>query len=74
LSVIQGKIADNEETQQADQITRSDMTDIIMPNMCVILQYYNIPSEKCISEDTKFVDNGSKIDTSGTSDNTKTKK
>lgn len=74
LTVIQGKIADNDETQQADQITRSDMTDIIMPNMCIILQYYNIPSEKCISEDTKFVDSGSKIDASGSSDNTKTKK
>jgi len=71
ITVIQSKIADSDETQQADQITRSDMTDIIMPNMCKILEYYNIPSEKCVSEDTKFVDNGDKIDEWWSKTNTK---
>jgi hypothetical protein len=47
------------------------MTDIIMPNMCKILEYYNIPSEACASENTKFVDNESQIDDSKGDTNTK---
>lgn len=61
LSMIKSKVAKDETNQQADEITKSDMEDIIKPNMCIILDYYNIPSEACSSENTKFVDNGTVI-------------
>lgn len=64
LNVIKSKITDDELNQQADEITKSDMEDIIMPNMCKILDYYSIPSETCSSENTKFVDNNTEIDDS----------
>ena len=54
IKIIQSKISDDPNTQEADQILREDMTDIIMPNMCKILNYYSIPSEKCSSDNTKI--------------------
>jgi heme/copper-type cytochrome/quinol oxidase subunit 2 len=30
---------------------------IIMPNLCKIMAYYDIPSENCSSDDTKIIEN-----------------
>lgn len=56
LSMIAQKITKDPETQKPDEITKDDMELIIMPNICKIAQYYEMPSEKCASENTKIVD------------------
>ena len=61
ITLVSSKIAQDPWNQWPDEISKSDMEDIIMPNMCVILNYYDIPSEKCISDNTKMVDNSQKI-------------
>lgn len=61
ISTISSKITADETNQKEDEITRSDMEDIIMPNMCNILNYFDIPSEKCSSSETKIVENTDSI-------------
>jgi hypothetical protein len=39
------------------------MDTIIMPNICVIMQFYGIPSTLCNSEDTKAVPEGLVVET-----------
>jgi len=53
LAIISQKITKNTLEQKPDEITKDDMDTIIVPNICKITIYYNIPSEKCVSEDTK---------------------
>lgn len=40
---------------QDNQIDKIDMDTIIMPNICIIMQFYNIPTSLCSSEDIKAV-------------------
>jgi len=40
------------------QIDKIDMDTIIMPNICVIMQFYSIPSTLCNSDNTKAVPEG----------------
>lgn len=56
LALISQKITTNPTEQKPDEITTDDMNLIVMPNVCKIANYYNIPSEKCGWEDTKIVD------------------
>ena len=56
LALISQKITNNIQDQKPDEITKDDMDSIILPNICKITKYYNIPSEKCVSEDTKIID------------------
>lgn len=56
LTMISQKITKNPEDQKPDEIAKDDMDNIVVPNICKITKYYNIPSEKCISEDTKIID------------------
>lgn len=62
--MISQKITKNPTEQKPDEITKDDMDAIIVPNICKITLYHNIPSEKCESIDTKFVkDNWIKAET-----------
>jgi len=54
--LISQKINTDETEQGEDEIAKDDMDLIIMPNICKIMDYYNMPSEKCVSEDTKIVE------------------
>lgn len=64
LAMISQKITKNPTEQKPDEITKDDMDAIIVPNICKITLYHNIPSEKCESIDTKFVkDNWIKAET-----------
>ena len=56
LSTITQKISNNPNNQKPDEIARDDMDLIIMPNLCKIMAYYDIPSESCSSQDTKIVE------------------
>ncbi len=56
LALISQKITNNPQEQKPDEIAKDDMDMIILPNICKITRYYNIPSEKCTSEDTKIID------------------
>ncbi|HRX64256.1 MAG TPA: hypothetical protein P5060_04080, partial [Candidatus Absconditabacterales bacterium] len=56
VSLISQKINTDETEQGEDEIAKDDMDLIIMPNICKIMDYYNMPSEKCVSEDTKIVE------------------
>jgi putative effector of murein hydrolase LrgA (UPF0299 family) len=56
VALIAEKIATNPEEQKEDEITKDDMDLFIVPNLCKIMAYYNIPSESCISADTKIVE------------------
>jgi hypothetical protein len=59
LALISQKIAKNPENQRPDEIIKDDMDSIIMPNICKIMNYHNIASEKCSSEDIKVIDDSS---------------
>ena len=50
------KITTNVEEQKPDEIVKDDMDSIIMPNICKIMNYYDIASETCASDDVKVVD------------------
>jgi hypothetical protein len=54
--MISQKITKTPQDQKPDEITKDDMDMIIVPNICKITKYHNIPSENCISEDTKIID------------------
>jgi hypothetical protein len=56
LAMISQKITKDTTEQKPDEITKDDMDTIVVPNICKITVYHNIPSEKCLSEDTKVVD------------------
>ena len=56
LSLISEKITKNVENQKPDEIIKEDMDSIIMPNICKIMNYYEIASEKCASDDVKIID------------------
>ncbi len=56
LATISQKISNNPEDQKPDEIARDDMDLFIMPNLCKIMAYYDIPSESCSSQDTKIVE------------------
>jgi hypothetical protein len=56
LALISQKITKNPEEQKPDEITKDDMEMTILPNICKITVYHNIPSEKCASEEIKIVD------------------
>lgn len=45
--VIGRSVAASSSDIQADQIDPIDMKDIIVPNICLITQFYNIPTETC---------------------------
>lgn len=57
VTLIAQKIADDPTQQKEDEITKDDMDLFIVPNLCKIMVYYNIPSESCSSTDTKIVEN-----------------
>lgn len=44
------------EVQWNDNITKVDMESIVMPNVCKIIDFYDIVSEQCISDTTKIKD------------------
>ncbi|HPC34694.1 MAG TPA: hypothetical protein PLP73_03440, partial [Candidatus Absconditabacterales bacterium] len=56
ISLISQKITTNVEEQKPDEIVKDDMDSIIMPNICKIMNYYDIASETCASDDVKVVD------------------
>lgn len=56
LALISQKITEDLENQKPDEITKDDMDLIIIPNFCKIMDYYDIPSERCSSEETKIVE------------------
>ncbi len=62
LSIISQKIAINPTEQKPDEIAKDDMDLVIMPNLCKIMAYYDMPSESCSSQETKMVEN-EEIDT-----------
>lgn len=43
---------------KSDEIDSMDMELVIIPDMCKIMEYYSIPSEKCSSEEFKTVPTG----------------
>jgi len=49
LAMISEKITPSGAEQKEDQIDQFDMDEIIMPNMCKIMIFYNLPSKYCIS-------------------------
>jgi len=56
ISLISQKISKNPEDQKSDEIVKDDMDTIIMPNICKIMQYHDIASDKCSSDDIKVTD------------------
>jgi hypothetical protein len=46
-SVIGRNVASSSNNIQADQIDPIDMQSIVIPNICLITQFYNIPTETC---------------------------
>jgi len=60
LSVIWKKVVVLQEWQKlkSDEIDSIDMEMIIIPSMCKIMEYYSIPSDKCVMQDIKKVPTG----------------
>lgn len=56
LTMISQKITNDIQNQKPDEITKDDMDMVIMPKFCQISEYYEIPSERCSSEETKIVE------------------
>jgi len=54
--MISQKITNDIQNQKPDEITKDDMDMVIMPKFCQISEYYEIPSERCSSEETKIVE------------------
>ena len=44
LQTIRGKATEDLENQKDDEISKSDLDDVVVPNICKILNYYNITS------------------------------
>ena len=55
INTIKSKTTEDLEHQKEDEITKTDLDEVVIPNICKIMNYYNIPSNTnlCgISEDT----------------------
>lgn len=46
-AIIGRSVAANSNDIQADQIDPIDMQSVVIPNICAITQFYNIPTETC---------------------------
>ena len=58
LNTIKSKTTDDLEHQWDDEITKSDLDNVVVPNICKIMDYYEIASSTnlCgVTEDTKVV-------------------
>lgn len=44
LTLIKSKSTENPDVQKNDEITKSDLDNIVVPNICKIMKYYNIAS------------------------------
>lgn len=66
ISKISLHIVENWKKQWNDNITEIDMESIIMPNICKIIDFYDIVSEKCSSDWTK-INNWEDLDIDNTS-------
>ena len=44
VNTIKGKTTQDLENQKEDEITKSDLDEVVIPNICKIMNYYNIPS------------------------------
>lgn len=72
LNTIKDNATEDLENQKEDEITKSDLDSVVVPNICKIMNYYNIPSNTNIcwvTEDTIAVAEVSEKDTEKPSKN-----
>ena len=55
LTLIKWKSTENSETQKDDEIAKSDLDRIVVPNMCRIMYYYEIPSNSNLCWDIEVI-------------------
>lgn len=55
IDTISKSVAESSANIQENQIDPIDMQAIIIPNVCAITNFYNIPSESCVSDNLKPV-------------------
>ena len=63
LQTIRSKTTEDLENQRDDEISKSDLDDVVVPNICKILNYYNIASNTntCDGKDTVKVPDTEKV-------------
>ena len=52
--VIGRNVAENSNEIQTDQIDPVDMQSVVIPNICIITQFYNIPTETCVYDNEEI--------------------
>lgn len=55
LETIGNKVASSDDNIWDEQISPLDMELIIIPNICIIASFYNIPTENCSNEGLRLV-------------------
>lgn len=69
VALIQEHVAPEGKTPNTNQIDKTDLDTIVMPNICIIMTSYSIPSSFCSTADTTEVPDNIAVENGTTSTN-----
>ena len=69
INIIGNNVAPEGKTPTTTQIDKTDMDEIVIPNICKIMSIYTIPSSLCSTSDIKTVPENVTVETGESSTN-----